>query len=118
MSHPKISVIVPVYNVEEFLKTCLDSVCNQTFEDIEIICINDGSTDSSPDILQAYSKKDSRIKVYNQENKGLGFVRNIGMEYASGDYVYFIDSDDHIALNTLELAYDNITSNDARKNFG
>lgn len=113
MSHPKISVIVPVYNVEEFLKTCLDSVCNQTFEDIEIICINDGSTDSSPDILQAYSKKDSRIKVYNQENKGLGFVRNIGMEYASGDYVYFIDSDDHIALNTLELAYDNITSNDA-----
>ena len=113
MSNPKISVIVPVYNVEEFLENCLDCVCNQTFEDIEIICINDGSTDSSPDILQSYAKKDSRIRVYNQENKGLGFVRNIGMEYASGDYIYFIDSDDYLALNTLELAYDNITSNDA-----
>ena len=114
MPNPKISVIVPVYNVEEYLKKCLDSVCNQTFEDIEIICINDGSTDSSPDILQSYAKKNSRIKVYNNnENKGLGFVRNRGMEYATGDYVYFIDSDDYMALNTLELAYNNITSNNA-----
>lgn len=94
------------------MKTCLDCVCNQTFEDIEIICINDSSTDSSLGILQSYAKKDSRIKVYDQENKGAGFVRNIRMKYASGDYIHLIDSDDYFALNTLELAHDNITSND------
>ena len=108
-----ISVIVPVYNVARYLPQCLDSIVNQTFEDIEIICINDGSTDDSLEILESYSKKDSRIKIITQENRGLGAARNVGMKHASGRYVFFIDSDDFIKLNTLELLYDNAVSNNS-----
>ena len=109
----KVSVIVPVYNVEKYLRKCIDSIVNQTLEDIEIICINDGSTDSSLDILQSYAKNDTRIKVISQENNGLGFARNVGLKHATGDYIYFMDSDDYIELNALELAYNNIVSNSA-----
>ena len=108
-----ISVIVPVYNVARYLPQCLDSIVNQTFEDIEIICINDGSTDDSLEILESYSKKDSRIKIISQENRGLGAARNVGMKHASGRYVFFIDSDDFIKQNTLELLYDNAVSNNS-----
>ena len=90
------SVIVPVYNVEKFLAKCLDSILNQDFDDYEIIAVNDGSTDSSLEILNEYSKKTDKIKVINQDNKGLGGARNTGIDVASGDYLVFIDSDDYV----------------------
>ena len=107
----EISVIVPVYNVESYLGECLDSICNQTFKDIEIICVNDGSTDRSLDILNEYVKKDERIKIISQQNQGLGAARNTGFDHANGNYLYFIDSDDYIKLDTLEKLYKNIISN-------
>ena len=110
---PKVSVIVPVYNVENYLKECLDSILNQTFDDIEIICINDGSTDYSLKILLDYIKQDHRLKVYSQCNKGLGSTRNVGLTLASGEYIYFMDSDDFLELNALELLYNNAISNDS-----
>ena len=101
---PKISVIVPVYNVEKYLATSLDSVIAQTMTDIEIICVNDGSTDGSLAILTDYAQKDSRIQIITQENKGLSGARNSGMKVATGEYTCFVDSDDRIppyALKTL-----------------
>ncbi len=109
----KISVIIPVYNVEKYLKECLESVLNQTFSDFELICVNDGSTDGSLEILEEYAKKDDRIRIISQENKGQGAARNIGIKNASGEYILFTDSDDFIDLNTLKLTYDNILSNDS-----
>ncbi len=103
---PKVSVIVPVYNVEEYLPKCLDSIINGTFKDIEIIVVNDGSTDGSSKILEDYKKKDKRIVVINKENGGLGSARNKGLEKASGEYISFIDSDDWIDKDMLEKMYD------------
>lgn len=105
----KFSVIVPVYNVEKFLAKCLDSVLNQDFDDYEIIAVNDGSTDSSPEILDEYSKKSYKVKVINQTNKGLGGARNTAIENASGDILVFVDSDDFIPvdmLSTLSVYFD------------
>lgn len=102
----KISVIVPVYNVEDYLNECLDSIINQTFEDIEIICVNDGSTDNSLAILEDYEKKDERIKIISQENCGLSCARNKGMSVATGEYIYFIDSDDYLESEALGELYD------------
>jgi glycosyltransferase involved in cell wall biosynthesis len=96
-----VSVIVPVYNVEQYLRECLDSILNQTFQDMEIICINDGSTDNSKVILDEYAQKDSRIVVINQENKGQGNARNAGLKVASGKYIAFVDSDDWIDKEML-----------------
>lgn len=107
-----ISVIIPAYNVEEYIRECLDSVVNQTFEDIEIICVNDGSTDSSLDILNEYAANDSRITVITQENKGLSGARNTGLRNASGEYVYFIDSDDYLELDALARLYGLAQEND------
>ena len=101
----KISVIIPVYNVEKYLRECLDSVINQTLTDIEIICINDGSTDSSLDILNEYAQKDERIQIINQENKGAGVARNTGIDVATGDYLSILDSDDIFEPNMLEKLY-------------
>ena len=101
----KISVIVPVYNTENYLRECLDSIVNQTFDDIEIICINDGSTDSSLDILREYEESDKRISVVCQPNSGLSITRNHGIRLAKGDYIYFIDSDDYLELTALEELY-------------
>ncbi|OWT33488.1 hypothetical protein BGI41_02185 [Methanobrevibacter sp. 87.7] len=102
----KVSVIIPVFNTEEYyLKECLDSVINQTLNDIEIICINDGSTNNSLDILNEYTKKDNRIKIFSQENKGLSAARNYGLKHVNGKYTYFIDSDDMLKPNTLEETY-------------
>ena len=98
----KISVILPVYNAEEYLEECLDSILNQSFKDIEAICINDGSTDASLAILENYHKRDSRISIITQENKGAGAARNIGLEHATGDYIYFMDSDDYLELTAFE----------------
>lgn len=109
----KISVIIPVYNVEEYLEECLSSVVNQTFDDIEIICINDGSTDNSLDILEKFAKSDERIRIISQENKGLGATKNVGLRHVNGEYVFFVDSDDYIALDALEKLYENSQSNDS-----
>lgn len=108
-----VSVVIPVYNVEKYLKECLDSVCNQTLANIEIICVNDGSTDGSLDILNDYAKKDDRIKIISQSNRGLGASRNRGLKEASGKYVYFLDSDDYIDLTCLEKLVSNAVSNDS-----
>lgn len=105
MSEVEISVVIPVYNVEKYLEECLDSVINQSFKNIEIICINDGSTDNSLNILNKYSKLDERIIIINQDNKGLGATRNVGIEKAVGKYIFFLDSDDYIDLTTLEELY-------------
>jgi glycosyltransferase involved in cell wall biosynthesis len=105
MKNPKISVIIPVYNVEQYLRECLNSVINQTFKDIEIICIDDGSTDNSLNILEEYKKKDIRIKVIHQENKGLSIARNNGVEIAKGRYICFIDSDDWVDKKMCETFY-------------
>lgn len=102
----KVSVIIPVYNVEEYLKECLDSVINQTLKEIEIICIDDCSTDSSYSILEEYAKKDSRIVlIKNKENMGVGYNRNIGIKEAKGEYIGFIDSDDYISEDYYENLY-------------
>ena len=98
----KISVVIPVYNVEKYLEQCLDSVIAQSFEDIEVICVNDGSTDSSLEILKRYADNDSRIKIISQKNKGAGAARNVGIENAAGEYVYFMDSDDYLNSDAFE----------------
>lgn len=96
---------MPVYNVENYLEDSLNSVINQTLKDIEIICINDGSTDKSLEILNSYAKKDNRILVISQKNNGQGFTRNKGMGIAKGEYIYFMDSDDILHLNAIEKTY-------------
>lgn len=103
---PKVSVIIPVYNTEKFLRKCLDSVCNQTLQDIEIICINDCSTDGSLEILREYAGKDNRIKLIELlENCGAAKARNIGIDIAEGEYLGFVDSDDFIDLDFYEKLY-------------
>lgn len=105
MSIIKVSVIIPCYNVGQYLMQCLDSVINQTLNEIEIICVDDGSTDDTLDILLKYQKKDSRIQVISQENAGAGAARNKGMEIAKGTYLSFLDSDDFFEPNMLYEAY-------------
>ena len=99
---PKVSLIIPVYNVEKYLKNCLESAINQTFKNIEIILINDGSTDDSLSICKEYKKKDPRICLINQKNGGLSAARNSGIRVAKGKYLSFLDSDDTIELNMIE----------------
>lgn len=102
---PKVSVIVPAYNAEKFLKECLDSIINQSFRDIEIICINDGSTDSTESIIANYTKLDSRISGFTQINQGLGAARNKGLSIAKGDYVCFVDADDWLSKHFILRLY-------------
>lgn len=102
----KVSIVIPVCNVENYLKECLDSVINQTLKDIEIICVDDGSTDSSLDILRMYEKKDKRIKVITKKNSGYGNTMNVGMAVAEGKYIGIVESDDYIANNMFERLYD------------
>ncbi|WP_406532119.1 glycosyltransferase [Methanobrevibacter sp.] len=99
MNSIKISVIIPVYNDEEFIAECLESVINQTLKEIEIICVDDGSSDNSLEILKNFEKKDSRIKVFSKENGGSGSARNLGLTHARGKYIAFLDSDDYIVSN-------------------
>lgn len=109
----KVSIIVPVYNVEKYLSECLESLISQTLSDIEIICVNDGSEDSSFKILEEYAQKDKRIVVINQENSGLSAARNTGMRFANGEYIGFVDSDDWIDSNFYEKLYNSAKNNDA-----
>ena len=108
---PKVSVIIPVYNVEKYLTRCLQSVCGQTMKDIEIICINDGSTDNSLQILQEYAQQDNRIKIISQRNKGVSSAKNKGLRGATGKYLTFIDSDDYLSENALESAVSALDKN-------
>lgn len=105
MDNIKISVVIPVYNVEKYLSECIDSLINQTLKEVEIICVDDGSTDNSPQILDEYAKKDTRIKVFHQENKGVSVARNDGIKKVQGEYLTFVDSDDWLELNALEVLY-------------
>ena len=107
----KVSIIIPVYNVEKYLEECLESVINQTLKEIEIICIDDGSTDKSPKILEEFSKKDSRIHIISKENEGQAIARNIGIKEAIGEYIGFIDSDDIIDKNMFKKLYENAHNN-------
>lgn len=108
----KISIIIPVYNMEKRLNKCIDSVLNQNFESYEVILVNDGSTDNSGKICNEYKRKDDRIKVIHTKNKGVSSARNTGISISQGKYLMFIDSDDWIEKNTLELAYSNIIDSD------
>lgn len=109
-----ISIILPTYNMEEYLAECLDSIVNQTYKDLEIICVNDASTDNSVVIMQEYAKKDSRIKIINNErNRGLGGARNAGFEVAQGEYVMCVDTDDKLDLRAIELMHKTLKENNA-----
>ncbi len=113
MEKEKISIIVPIYNVENYLSRCLESIINQTYKNLEIILINDGSTDSSSEICNKYSIIDSRIKVIHKKNAGASVARNLGIKIATGDYIAFIDSDDYVELNMYETLYNNLINVDA-----
>ena len=110
--NPKISIIVPIYNVEKYLRECLDSLIHQTLKEIEIICVNDGSTDNSAQILEEYRLKDNRIKVIHKENGGLGSAYNLGIEKATGGYIGFVESDDVARPEMFEDLYSLITEYD------
>lgn len=112
MQH-KVSLIVPVYNAEEFLPDCLNYIVSQTYSNLEIILINDGSKDNSLKILNSFAEKDSRVKVFNNENHGVSYTRNFGVENCTGDYVAFVDSDDIIAENYIEVLVDLLEKNNA-----
>ncbi len=103
---PRVSVIVPAHNAEQYLDQCLNSILNQTEQNIEVLCVDDGSTDSTPDILATASQKDPRVKVITQECAGAGAARNAGLKLACGDYLLFFDADDYMELNMLEVMYD------------
>ena len=100
---PLVSVIVPVYNVEKYLVRCLDSIVGQTYRNLDIILVNDGSTDGSGEVCRRYAGKDSRIRLFEQENGGLSAARNVGLENMDGEYVVFVDSDDYISLVLVEI---------------
>lgn len=102
---PKVSILVPIYNVEKYLEQCIESIINQTLKDIEIILVDDGSPDNCPQMCDNYAKKDSRIKVVHKKNGGLSSARNAGIEVATGDYIGFVDSDDYIELDMYEKMY-------------
>ena len=100
-----ISVIVPFYNEEKYLSRCLDSIINQSYKDLEIILIDDGSIDNSFNIAKSYQSKDSRIKIYKQNNEGLSSARNKGLDNCSGDYILFVDGNDEILTTMVEELY-------------
>ena len=110
--NPKVTVALPVYNVEKYIRECLESVVNQTMPDIEIICVNDASEDESMDIVREYAEKDSRFVIINKAHEGLSVSRNVSIDAAGGEYIYFLDCDDYIAPNTLELLYSAAVSHD------
>ncbi|WP_282923875.1 glycosyltransferase family 2 protein, partial [Mediterraneibacter massiliensis] len=109
----EISVIVPVYKVEPYLHKCVDSILEQSFSDIQVILVDDGSPDSCGDICEEYAQKDTRVQVVHKENGGLSDARNAGIAYTEGNYVIFLDSDDYIERDMLEYLYTNIKTADA-----
>ena len=113
MNEPKVSIIVPTYNVEKYCRTCFDALLNQSLKDIEIILVDDGSTDNSGKICDEYSAKDQRVKVIHQTNRGLGLSRNSGLNVACGEYIGFVDSDDCVSEDMFRILYDNAHRLDA-----
>lgn len=113
MTDALISIIVPVYNVEKYLPRCLDSLINQSYNDLEIIVIDDGSNDSSSQICEDYSQKDNRISVYHKINGGLSDARNTGIQYVTGEYLTFIDSDDYVQSDYIKTLYENLINYNA-----
>lgn len=113
MFDKKVTVIVPVYNVEKYLSRCLDSICNQTYHNLEIILIDDGSPDNSGNICDEYREKDKRIRVIHKQNAGVSAARNDGLDIATGDFITFVDSDDYIALQMYETLVGMITRENA-----
>ena len=105
MAQPKVSIVIPIYNVEKYLRQCLDSVVNQTLKEIEIICVNDGSKDNSLAIVQEYAAKDSRVKIIDKENSGYGHSMNCGFAEATGEFIGIVESDDYADLNMFETLY-------------
>ena len=103
-----VSIIIPVYNTEKYLSKCLESVINQTYKNLEIILINDGSTDKSKEICESFAKKDKRIQILNKENSGVSSARNHGMRLAKGQYIAFIDGDDYAEENYIEELLKNL----------
>ena len=103
---PKVSIIVPIYNVEKYLDRCMQSLLNQTLKDIEIIMVDDGSLDNCPQMCDEYAKKDKRVRVIHKKNAGLGYARNSGLEIATGEFVAFVDSDDYVELDMYEKLYE------------
>ena len=101
----KVSIIIPVCNVEVYLRECIESALNQTLKEIEIICVNDGSTDGSLRILKEYAAKDKRVKIIDKENAGYGHTMNIGMDMAQGEYIAILESDDYILPNMMQTLY-------------
>ena len=109
-----ISVIIPAYNVQDYIAECLDSILNQTYKDLEIIVVDDGSTDNTPQILEEYAKKYPQIRILTQQNSGQSVARNWGLRESSGDYIVFVDSDDWLATNnSIEMLYEKITETSA-----
>lgn len=113
MERIKVSIIIPIFNAEKFLNKSIRSVINQTYNNIEIILVNDGSTDNSKKICEEFLKEDKRIKLVNCENNGVSFARNLGLERSTGEYVFFLDSDDWIDQNTIEIMIKKADENDA-----
>lgn len=110
---PKISIIIPIYNVEKYLNECIESVINQTFEDIEILCVNDGSKDKSLSIIEEYAQKDNRVVVIDKENGGYASAINKGLELAQGEFIGIVESDDYCAPQMYEKLFDKISGTDA-----
>ena len=108
---PKISVLVPCYNVERYLRQCLDSISAQTFNDMEILCLNDGSTDGTPAIIQEYADKDDRFILINKPNSGYGATMNVGLNTAKGKYIAIVESDDYIEPTMMEVLYNAVEEN-------
>lgn len=106
MNIPKVSIVVPVYNVEQYLDECVQSLLNQTLKDIEIILVDDESPDDCPQLCDKYAQADKRVKVVHKKNGGLGLARNSGLEVSTGEFVTFCDSDDYVALDTYEQCYE------------
>ncbi|PJJ84052.1 glycosyltransferase family 2 protein [Mucilaginibacter auburnensis] len=111
-NNPKVSVIIPVYNAQRHLEKCVNSVINQSFDDLEVILINDGSADSSGQMCDEFAGRDKRIRVFHQSNKGISYTRQFAIDNATGDYIQFVDSDDWIEANTLAELYGYAAKND------
>lgn len=113
MNREVVSIIVPIYKVEQYLERCLTSLVTQSYQNLEIILVDDGSPDKCPEMCENWARLDRRIRVVHKENQGLGMARNTGIEYATGEYICYFDSDDYIAKNTIELAYNALKQNNA-----
>lgn len=113
MKNPKVSIIIPVYNVEKYLEECVESILTQDYENKEIVLVNDGSTDSSPSLCDKFAEENECVKVVHKENCGLSMARNTGIEHATGDYILFVDSDDFVESNSLDKIMETAIENDA-----